>query len=200
MRVGAIQFFIERAHQHHAPESFDRAFSLSAPAQPLQHGDASIFIETRGLSFCAQNIQHRARNGKLVHQRKRSESGEGAGHMKRGGKHAGLHFAATALGIEKKEAVKESDFVRGTNAAVEIFEVRAAAEGHVLAIIHMLAVRQHVGRCAAAKEGTLFEQAYAPAGFSQRDAGCQSRQPAADHDHAFQEYSLPCGARNAPWR
>ena len=115
-------------------------------------------------------------------------------------KNPGLHFAAAALGIEKKEAVKKFDFVRGADSPVEIFEVRAAAEGHVLAIIDVLAVRQHVGRCAAAKEGTLFEQAHTPAGFSQRDAGCQPRQPAADDDHAFQEYSLPCGARNAPWR
>ena len=85
-------------------------------------------------------------------------------------------------------------------AIVKIEEIGATAECHVLAVIHVLAVRQHVGRCAAAKEGTLFEQAHAPAGLSQRDAGCQSRQPAADHDHIFQEYSLPCDARNAPWR
>src|SRR5207244_4159903 len=82
--------------------------------------------------------------------------------------------------------------------AIESFEIGAAAEGDVLAIVDGLAVGQDVGSCAAAKEGTLFEQTYAPAGFSQRDAGCQSRQPAADHDHAFQGYSLPCGVRSAP--
>src|SRR6266478_6030091 len=56
------------------------------------------------------------------------------------------------------------------------------------------------GAALRAEEETLFKQTHAPAGFSQRDAGCQSRQPAADHDHAFQGYSLPCGGRSAPWR
>src|SRR6266850_944944 len=199
-RTGAIQFFIERAHQHHAPESFDCAFCLSAPVQPLQHGDAAIFLEVLGPPFGAQDFQHGASDGQLVPQSERSKSSEGTRHMKRRRKNAGLYFATAALRIEKKEPVEKLDFVRGADALVKIREIRAAAERHVLAIVHVLAVRQHVGRCAAAEEGTLFEQAHAPAGFSQRDAGCQSRQPAADHDHAFQEYSLPCGARNAPWR
>ena len=112
----------------------------------------------------------------------------------------GLHLTFAALRIEKKEAVEKFDFAAGAYAAVEIVEVGAAAKSHMLAIVHVLAVGQHVGRCAATEEGTLFEKTYAPAGFSQRDAGCQSRQPAADHDHAFQGYSLPCGGRSAPWR
>src|SRR5207249_12257231 len=83
---------------------------------------------------------------------------------------------------------------------LEIFQIGAASQSHMLAIVHMLAVGQHVGGCPAAEEGTLFKQTYAPAGFRQRDAGCQSRQPAADHDHALQGYSLPCVGRSAPWR
>jgi hypothetical protein len=92
--------------------------------------------------------------------------------MKGCGKHSSLYFAAPALRIKEKEAVKEFDFVRGANAPVKIREISAAAESHVLAIIHVLAVRQHVRRCATSEEGTLFEQAHKPAGFSQRDAGC----------------------------
>jgi len=111
-----------------------------------------------------------------------------------------LHFSFATLRIEEKEPVEEFDFAGGADAAIEIVEIGAAAEGDVLAIVDVLAVGQDVGSCAAAKEGTLFEQTYAPAGFSQRDAGCQSRQPAADHDHAFQGYSLPCGVRSAPWQ
>ena len=110
------------------------------------------------------------------------------------------HFSSAALRVEKEEPIEEFYFVGGADAPVEIFEVGAASEGHVLAIVHMLAVGQYVGRCPAAKEGTLFKQTYAPAGVSQRDAGCQSRQPSADHDHAFQGHSLPCGARSAPGR
>src|SRR4029077_1924913 len=98
------------------------------------------------------------------------------------------------------EPVEEFDFAGGADTIVEIFKIGATSQRYVLAIVHVLAVGQHVGRCAAAEEGTLFEQTYAPARFSQRDAGCQSRQPAADHYHAFQEYSLPYGGRSAPWR
>ena|SRR5438132_8152775 len=111
--------------------------------------------------------------------------------MKRGGQKPGLHHSAAALGIEKEQPVEKFDFVGGADAPVEILKIGATTEGDVLTIVHMLAVGQHIGRCPATKEGTLFKQAYAPAGFSQRDAGCQPRQPAADHDHTFQEYSLP---------
>ena len=112
----------------------------------------------------------------------------------------GLHLSSASLWIEKEEPIEEGYFARGTDAPVEIFQIGAASQSHMLAIVHMLAVGQHVGGCPAAEEGTLFKQTYAPAGFSQRDAGCQSRQPAADHDHAFQGYSLPCVGRSAPWR
>src|SRR5262249_7982862 len=124
---------------------------------------------------------------------------KGAGEVKRSRKRTRLHFAAAALGIEKKEAVEELDFACGTDAAIKILEIGAAAEGDVLAIVNVLAVGQDVRRCVAVKEGTLLEQMNAPVGISQRDAGCQSRQLAADHDHVFQECSLPCGGRNGPW-
>src|ERR1700716_307813 len=120
--------------------------------------------------------------------------------MKWRGQSSSLHHSFPPLRIEEEETVEESDFAGGADAAVKIVKIGAATKSHVLAIVDVLAVRQHVGGCPAAKEGTLFEQTYAPAGFSQRDAGCQPRQPAADHDHAFQGYSLPCGGQSAPWR
>ena len=111
-----------------------------------------------------------------------------------------MHFAAAALRIEKNQAIEEFDFARGADAAVEVLEIGAAAEGDVLAIVDVLAVGQDVGSRAAAEKRALLKESNAPACFSQRDAGCQSRQPAADHDHAFQEYSLPRGGRSAPLR
>src|SRR6266403_3954328 len=120
--------------------------------------------------------------------------------MKWRGQKPCLHLSPAALWIEKEEPLEKFDFAGGADAPIEIFEIGATTEGDVLAIVHVLAVGQHVGRRPAAKEGTLFKQTYAPAGFSQRDAGCQPRQPAADHDHAFQGYSLPCGGRSAPWQ
>jgi hypothetical protein len=79
------------------------------------------------------------------------------------------------LGIEKEEAIEELDFVRCAYAAVKIVEIGAAAERNVLAIVDVLTVGQDVRGGAATEEGTLFEETYAPAGLSQRDAGRQPR-------------------------
>ena len=120
--------------------------------------------------------------------------------MKWCGQEAGLHLAAASLRVEKQQAIEEFDFVRGADTPVKIVEVGAAAESYVLAIVDVLAVGQHVGRGAAAEKGTLFEQPDTATRFSQRDAGCQARQAAADHDHTFQGYSLPSHARIGPGR
>src|SRR6266700_747520 len=117
--------------------------------------------------------------------------------MKWRGQEPRLHLTFASLWIEKEEPIEELDFGSGAHAPIEVLEVGTAAEGYMLTIVDVLAVGQHVGRCPAAEEGTLLEQTYAPARLSQRDAGCQSRQPAADDDHAFQGYFLPCGGRSA---
>ena len=113
---------------------------------------------------------------------------------------AGLHFSFAALRIEEEEAIEELDFAGGANASVEIFEVGAAAKGYVLAIVYVLAIRQSIGSCAAAEVRTLFEEAYAAAGVSQRDAGRQPRQPAANHDHVFRGHYVEYAARILPGR
>jgi len=141
-----------------------------------------------------QDVEHGPGYGELVFEGERREFCEGAGHVERRRKQASLHFAAASLGIKKYKAIEKFDFVRSANAAIEIIEISATAEGDMLAIINVLPVRQNIRSCAAAEEGALLEEAYAPAGFSQRDAGRQTRQPAADHDHVFQECSLPSGA------
>ena len=88
-----------------------------------------------------------------------------------GGKEIRLHDAGHPLRIEKNQAIEEFYFVRRTNTSIKIREIGAAAEGHVLAIVHMLAIRQDIGSGAAAEVGPLFEQAYAATSVSQRDGG-----------------------------
>ena len=107
-----------------------------------------------------------------------------------------MHGAAAALRVEEKEAVEEFYFIRGADAAIEIVKIGAAAERDVLAIVHVLAIRQDIGSCAATEVGSLFEQTYAAACVSQRDAGCQTRQPAANHDHVFRGHYPEYGARS----
>src|SRR5580704_3463466 len=111
-----------------------------------------------------------------------------------------MHFAAAALRIKKNHAVEEFYFACGADAAIEVFELGATAKSDVLAIIDVLAIWQDVRSRASAKKWALLKESNAPACLSQRDAGCQPRQPAADHDYAFQEYSLPRGGRSAPLR
>ena len=95
--------------------------------------------------------------------------------MKRRRQEASVHNSSAPLRIEKEEPIEELDFAGGADAAVKIIEICAASQSDVLTIVHMFAVGQHVGRRAAAKKGTLFKQTNPPAGFSQRDARCQSR-------------------------
>jgi len=111
-----------------------------------------------------------------------------------------MHFTTAALGIEEQHAIEKSDFARGADAAIKVFKVGAAAKSDMLAIVDVLAIGQDIGSRASAEKRTLLKETNAPARFSQRDAGCQPRQPAADHDHAFQGYSLPRGGRSAPLR
>jgi len=111
-----------------------------------------------------------------------------------------VDFAAASLRIEEEQAVVESNFACGADAAIEVFEIGATAECDVLTIVHMLAVGQDVGSRATAEKRALLKETNAPASFSQRDAGCQTRQTAADYDHAFQGYSLPRGDRISPLR
>jgi len=170
-----MKFLVESAHEDNAPEPLDGAFRLAAAAEPLQHGDPAVFLEVRRLTLGAQNIEHRAPDGELVQERQRREGRERRAQMKWRGQEPGLHLSFAALRIEKEEPVEELDFAGGADARVEIVEICAASQSDVLTVVHMLAVGQHVGRCAAAKKGTLFKQTNTPAGFSQRDARRQSR-------------------------
>jgi hypothetical protein len=81
-------------------------------------------------------------------------------------KNACFHRTLAALRIEEEQAVEKFNFVRGADAAVEIVEIGAAAERHVLAIVDVFAVGQNVGGCAAAEERALFEEPNAPTRFS----------------------------------
>src|SRR5579863_4693856 len=114
----------------------------------------------------AKDCEHCTANGDFVGERKRCEFRERAGHVKRCRKDSCFHFAFASLRIEKEQAIEEFYFICGTDAAIEIVEIGAAAERNVLAIVDVLAVGQHVGGCAAAEEGTLLEQPNAPTGLS----------------------------------
>jgi hypothetical protein len=86
--------------------------------------------------------------------------------VKRSGEKASVHFAAASLRIEEEETVEKPYFVAGADAAIEIFEIGATAEGDVLAIVYVLAVGQDIRSRASAKKRALLKETNAPACFS----------------------------------
>jgi len=155
-----------------------------------------FFVEIGRLPPGLQNIEHgRRAMEKLVEQVQRCKSREGTGQMKMApAKNPACISPLRPCGSRKRRRVEEFDFAGSADAAIEIFEIGAATERYVLAVVHVLAVGQHVGRCAATEEGTLFEQTYAANQIQPaRRRLPVPASPPADHDHAFQGYSLPCG-------
>ncbi len=164
----------------------DGAFRLTAAAEPFEHRDTAGFSDIGRAALMLQNVQHGTTDGQLVPQREGAEGSKRTQDVEWSRQEARLKSSYAPLRIDQEEPIKELDLIGAPDAAIKVLEISAAAKGHVLAIVHVLAVRQDVRRCAPAEEGTLFKQTYAPAGVSQRDAGCQSRQPAADRDeHHF---------------
>src|ERR1700739_68503 len=111
--------------------------------------------------------------------------------MQRRRQHSSMQLALSPLRITQIQSIEKLDSVQYSNAPVKILQIRAAAKGHMLAIVYVLAVGQHVRRRPAAEIGSLFEQAHTPAAFSQRYARRQPREPASDHDYVWQVCSLP---------
>ena len=65
----------------------------------------------------------------------------------------GFHDAAAAIREPRRPGGHRRRSCRGADAAVEIVEIRAAAQRDVLAVVDVLAAGQHVGRGAAAQIG-----------------------------------------------
>src|ERR1700689_932898 len=160
-RVGLVKFLVEGADEDDAPEAIDGALRLALLLQPLEHGDAFGGVKASGAAGTAagaENREHRAADVDFVGERKRREFRERASHVKWRRENASFHLAFSSLRVEEEQAIEEFHFVCGTDAAIEIVKIGAAAQRNVLAIIDVFAVGQHVGGCAAAEEGTLFEE------------------------------------------
>jgi hypothetical protein len=77
--------------------------------------------------------------------------------MKRSGQQAGFNGPAATLRIEKNQLVEKFDFVLRADAAIEVVEIGAAAQGDVLAIIDVLTAGQDVRSGAPTEKWFLFE-------------------------------------------
>src|ERR1700681_6600 len=118
------------------------------------------------MAAVTRNLQKRPCNSALVSPAQQREQRERGRHVQRSGQPGSRHCAAPSIRSRELEAAKKLNFVRGAHPAIKIFQVRATTERDVLAIIHMLAAREHIRRGTPTQVGPLFEQTYAEAGFS----------------------------------
>ena len=106
------------------------------------------------------------------------------GRMKRRGQRARLQHRRLAAGQDEGDLVVPANLLLDAEPAVEVDEVGAAAQQHMLAVVDNLAgAGKLVGRGAAAEIGTPLEELDVIAGVGQRAAGREARESAADDGH-----------------
>ena len=164
--VDEVELFGKSADKDDAPEAGYRRWSLFMATEPFKHGDTAGFVYIGRMTAGIEDGIKGASDSDFVFESERRKREKAASHVKGRGEQTGAHFAAAALRIEEEHAVEEFYFVAGADAAVEILEVGAAAEGDVLAIVDVLAIRQDIGSRASAKERALLKESNAPACFS----------------------------------
>ena len=123
----------------------------------------------------------RVRNRAFVCKRQRAKQQKRRRHVQRRRQWRGFDDGALALLISKIKPVVEANLFARANARIKVRQICAAAQRDVLAIVHLAAIGQRVGSGASAQVGTFFQQTNPQTGFSQRDGGRQTRQPAADY-------------------
>jgi hypothetical protein len=164
--IDAVELFGKSADENDAPETEDGRGSLFAATKPFEHRNAAGLVHIRRMAAALQDGIKGTGNAEFVFKSERRKSQKRASHVKWRGEEASVHFAAASLWIEQDETIEEFYFAGGADAAIEVFEVGAAAESDVLAIVDVLAIRQDVRSSAAAEKWALLKKTNAPACFS----------------------------------
>ncbi len=109
-----------------------------------------------------------------------------SGEVQRRGQPPGREHRRPAAGFDEVELLVELDAIGDAQPPVEIQQVDAAAQQHVLAVVDDLGAvagaGQRIRSSAAAQESARFVKIHFESGLAQRRGGCQSGQAAADHD------------------
>ena len=79
--------------------------------------------------------QHRARDRQLVGRAQKRQIQEASGEVQWRRKPAGLQDRSSAARLDKEELLVKLDPIRHAQAAVEIHQIDAAAQQHVLAVV-----------------------------------------------------------------
>ena len=175
----AVQVFVDGADQHLPPEAVDGVRRLALLQQPVEHADAVQILAPR--AFPAQG-QEGAGDGEFVGGAEALHSQERPGEVERGGQPSALQHRDPPARFDEIELAIEGDAFADPEPLVEIQQIDAAAQQHVLAIVDglgdLFAARGDcVGGSAATQVGASFVEidfpTVAPQGRRRREP-CQS--------------------------
>src|SRR5215831_19228053 len=101
--------------------------------------------------------------------------------MHRRGKEGRCHHRNTTTGFDEVHSIEPADLIGNTDSFVELHQVRADAEQHVLAVVDDFArTGMLVRRGAASEKRALLEQGNAEADVGKRTSGSQSGETTSD--------------------
>ena len=184
-RGHAVHILVDGADQHLPPEALDGARRLALFAQPVEHGDAVQIVAPGAL---APQRQQSARDGQLVGGVQEPQPQERSGEMQRSGQRAAAQRGNAAAGLDEVKLAIEADAVPHAQPPVEIQQVDAAAQQHVLAVVDQLGSvvgrRERKRSRAAAQKRARFEHLDAEPGAAQRRRRREPGQSAAYDDRA----------------
>src|SRR5438093_329045 len=146
---------IQRANEHDAPEMIDRRRCLLLLLQPIEHRRAVRDLWT---AATADDAQHRARDRIFVLKRQKRECGERWNQMERRRQPGRLDPPAASLRIREKQLVVITNLVRNAGPAKKVFQIRTAAECHMLAIVDVFTRGKTIRRRTATKPWIFLQE------------------------------------------
>ena len=124
-------------------------------------------------------------NSQLVPQREQFVSQKRNRGVKGSGKRRRFDEAGAATGLNKRDALVPAHLILDAKAMVKIEQIGAAAQQHVLAVVHHLArAGMLVGRSTAAEKCSALEERNFVPGIGQRTCGRESGESPADNAYA----------------
>jgi len=181
----AVEVFVDGAHQDLTPETIDGLGGLAFLQEPIEHTDALEIGAARALAL---QRQKGARDGELIGLVEKRHGQKRIGEVKRGREAPAAERRNAAAGLDEVELPVEANVLADSEALIEVEEVDAAAEQHMLAVIDGFDLRagragNRIGSGATAKEGARLEQVDLETSTTERGRGRQSGEPAAGDEN-----------------
>src|SRR6185369_5764390 len=158
---------------------------LALFAQPVEHGDA---VQIAAGAMLAADGEEAAGDRQLVGEAQELQSEEGAGEMQGRGQGAAAQTGEAAAGFDEMEVAGEAYAGGYAEAGVEIEQVHAATQEHMLAVVDDLGIfiggRDREGSGAAAQERPSLIEIDVEAGAAESGGRGQTGEASADNDHA----------------